>query len=244
MSLNNKSPAHHVALGAATEGLTAASSSLAVVARYWWNLQMQLLVATGAMRFFKAFWWLFLIVGFLLLAFVLPLGVAYVVSAFCAMEMNPNAEDNFIVALKHEVAVMSGHPKDLQQEDVSERTKPYVWDDLRIAAGLHHAGYLLAIEREVDDIEFAAAALGAFDGTVQARDLKLSDLDMYTMGAALILGQLKDLGRMQEASPDWIAEVTTAAMSSNALEVIRAEAGRFAYEMEGAMQHGPAPLPA
>jgi len=110
MSLNNKSPDHHIAYGAATEGVAAASASLGVIGRYWWNLQMQLLVATGTMRLFRAYWWLFLVAGFLLLAFVMPLGVAFVVSAFCAGAMNPRAEDNFIVPLRHEDNAPMGEP--------------------------------------------------------------------------------------------------------------------------------------
>ena len=74
MTANNKSPDHHIAYGAATEGVAAASASLGVIGRYWWNLQMQLLVATGIMRFFRAYWWLFLVAGFLLLAFAHALG--------------------------------------------------------------------------------------------------------------------------------------------------------------------------
>ncbi|GAD54642.1 hypothetical protein MBELCI_0694 [Limimaricola cinnabarinus LL-001] len=41
---------------------------------------------------------------------------------------------------------------------------------------------------------------------------------------------------MDKIDPDWIAQVTEEAMTSEALEAIRAEAGRFAYKMEGAMR--------
>lgn len=240
MSLNNKSPDHHVAYGAATEGVAAASASLGVVGRYWWNLQMQLLVATGTMRFFRAYWWLFLVAGFLLLAFIMPLGVAFVVSAFCAGALNPKAEDNFIVPLRHEDNAPMGEPVATEPDEVPQS------DDLghvQDAAAIHHLGYLNAMKREVDDKEFAAAALGAFDGTLQACRLRLSDLEMHTNGAAFILAQLTNLERIaiDSVDPDWIAEVTDEAMTSSALEAIRDEAGRFAYMAEGAMRFGPTP---
>ncbi|MEX5727108.1 hypothetical protein Ga0609869_000461 [Rhodovulum iodosum] len=239
MSLNNKSPDHHIAYGAATEGFAAASTSLGVIGRYWWNVQMQLLVATGTMRFFRAYWWLFLVAGFLLLAFVMPLGVAFVVSAFCAGAMNPKAEDNFIVPLRHEDNAPMGEPAATEPDEAVFTSQPDSLEDVHLAAGMHHVGYLTAIKRDLDDKEIAAAALGAFDGTVQAFGLKLSDLDMHTNGAAFIVAQLTALERMDEVDPEWIAEVTEEAMTSETLEAIRAEAGRFAFTMEGAMQNGP-----
>ena len=45
---------------------------------------------------------LFLVVGFLLLAFVVPLGVAFVVTAIAAGQMDPKAADDFIVPLRQE----------------------------------------------------------------------------------------------------------------------------------------------
>lgn len=358
MSLNNKSPDHHIAYGAATEGVAAASASLGVIGRYWWNLQMQLLVATGTMRFFKAHWWLFLVAGFLLLAFVYPLGVAFVVSAFCAGATKPKAEDNFIVPLRPQEVDIGYDEDDDEQGDVtgkedlqdlldeaqtrhvgyfevaerdisdlsdvelaatalgvfdgtlracpwfselcgdevldygpafvairlkrlgrykegdedwleqvmleprtSETLKPLRLgaerfafkhkpvetpksddlDHVQDAAAIHHLGYLNAIKRDVDDKEFAAAALGAFDGTVQACGLRLSELDMLTNGAAFIVAQLTRLERIDidTLDPDWIAEITDDAMTSSTLEATRDEAGRFAYMAEGAMRFGP-----
>lgn len=240
MSLSDKTPDHHVEYGAAVDGFSAVSASLAVVGRYWWNLQMRLLVATGTMRFFKAQWWLFLIVGFLLLAFALPLGVAFVVSSFCAGELDPKAKDNFIVPLRRGALRSTAHTNDKPDEGAASVSQSDTFEDVRLAAGLHHVGYLRAIDREVDDNEFAAAALGAFDGTVQAFGLKPSDLDMHTMGAAFIVSQLKNLGRMNQVDPEWITEVTIEAMSSEKLNTIRDEAGHMAHIMEGAMQAGPA----
>lgn len=238
MNLNNKSPDHHVALGAANDGLVAVSASLGVIGRYWWNLQMQLLVGTGTMRFFRAHWWLFLVAGFVLLAFVLPVGVAFVVSAFCAGAMNPKAEDNFIVPLRQEDDEPVGEGVKAEPDDAILAPRSDSLEDVRIAASMHHVGFLTAIKRDLEDKEIAAAALGAFDGTLQASGLKLSNLDMHTNGAAFVVAQLTSLERIDEVDPEWIAEVTEVAMTSKALEAIRAEAGRFAYTMVGAMRDG------
>ncbi|MGQ3486959.1 hypothetical protein [Roseovarius pacificus] len=239
MSLNDKTPDHHIAYGAATEGVAAASTSLGVIGRYLWNLQMRLLVSTGTMRLFRAHWWLFLVVGFLLLAFVMPVGVAFVISAFCAGAMNPRAEDNFVVPLRHLDDAPIGEPAATGHGEAGYAPRSDSLEDVRLAAAIHHVGYLTAIKRDLEDKEIAAAALGAFDGTVQALGLELTDLDMLTNGAAFIFAQLTSLERIDEVDPEWIAEVTDEAMTSSALEAIRAEAGRFAYRMEGAMRDGP-----
>ena len=243
MSLNNKPSDQDIAVDAATEGVTAASAAAVVIGRYWWNLQMQLLVATGAMRLFRAYWWLFIVAGFLLLAFVMPLGVAFVVSALCAREMNPKAEDNFIVPLRRKDDAPIEEAAETEPDAAFFVHQPDSLEDVRLAAAAHHVGYLTAIkrERDLEDKEVAAAALGAFDGTVQAFGLKLSDLDMHTNGAAFIVAQLVSLDRIDKVDPEWIAEVTEAAMTSETLKVIRTEAGRFAYTMEGAARDASTP---
>lgn len=236
MSLNNKSPDHHIAYAAITEVLDAAC----VIGRYWWNLQMRFLIATGTMRLFKAHWWLFFVLGFLLLAFLFPLGVAFVTSAFLAVRVDPpRAEDNFIVALRQKQGERDIRAKDAAMNHRVSEQQPEGMDYVRTAASLHHVGYLNAIKRDLEDKEIAAAALGAFDGTVQAFGLKVSDFDMHTNGAAFIVAQLTSLERIDEIDPEWIAEVTEEAMTSKALEAIRVEAGRFAFTMEGAMRDGP-----
>lgn len=149
MQPHDKTPDHHVAFGAATDGFAAAMASLAVVGRYWWNMQMRLLIATGVMRFFKAHWWLFVVVGFALLAFALPLGVAFIVSAFCAGEMNPKAEDDYLVPLKAENDAASADTPEEQSVDFGEADRSGVIDDVLNAAGLHHVGYLRAVGLDV-----------------------------------------------------------------------------------------------
>jgi hypothetical protein len=100
MKNDNKKPDSHVAYGAAIEGISAVAGSVSIVGRYWWNLQMNLLQKIGVMPIFKSYGWLFLIVGFLLLAFMLPLGIAFIVSAWSAGQMDPKAEDDYIVPLR------------------------------------------------------------------------------------------------------------------------------------------------
>ncbi|KFE36124.1 hypothetical protein [Thioclava atlantica] len=244
MRPEDKSPDHHVAFGAAAEGVSAASASLAVVGRYWWNMQMRLLIATGVMRFFRAQWWLFIVVGFALLAFVFPLGVAFIVSAFCAGEMNPKAEGDYLVPLKRDDSAASVDASAEQSAGFGGPDLSDVLEGVKSAASLHHIGFLRALGRDVDDAEFAAAALGALDGTLQAHKAKVPNPDMHAMGVSFIARQLKDLGRMEELDPERIADLTLTAMSSEALEGIRIEAGRFSYGMEGlwsgAMRTGPA----
>ena len=243
MRPQDKKPEHDVALGATQEGLAAATTSLAVVGRYWWNLQMRFLIATGVMRFFRAQWWLFIVVAFALLAFALPLGVAFTVSALCAGEMNPEAENDYMVPLKGEHHSASTDTPAEHSVDFVEPALSDILEDVRSAAGLHHMGYLRALGRDVNDAEFAAAALGALDGTLQAFKVKLSDLDMHAMGEAFIGSQIKHLGRIDQSDGAGVTEVTITAMSSEALEGVRSEAGRFSLRMEGllggAMRNGP-----
>ncbi|MCD1627866.1 hypothetical protein K7H22_17845 [Seohaeicola saemankumensis] len=234
MSQSNKPAEHDVAYAAAMNGVFAVGESLAVLGRYWWNLQMRILVATGAIGLFKAHWWLFLIVGFLLMAFILPLGLAFVVSAFCAGLLDPKAEDNYIVPLKQEIQDRVPEHIENAQETVVEIASNEVLEHLTGAASAHHMLYLHSVDRDLDDKEFAASALGAFEGTVRARRVELSELDMHMHGAIFIATQLENLGRLetQPVNPDWLAEVTSDAMSSTDFEEIRGEAGRMAYTAE------------
>ena len=242
MDSNNKPTEHQVAYGAAAEGVIAAIASVGVIGRYWWNLQMRFLVTTGAMRFFKAHWWLFLIAGFLLLAFAMPLGVAFMVSAYCASTMDPSPNEDFMVPLRRAADDAMGGGVDTGHDDAPDAPMSDKLEQVRVAASTHHFAYVNAIKRDLENKEVAAAALGVFDGTVQAFGVKRSDLDMNTNGAAFIVAQLISLERIDKANPDpdKIAEVTEEAMQSENLEGIRVEAGHFAYTMGRAMQNGPA----
>lgn len=238
MSGSNVPPNHHVAYGAAMDGIAAARAHFAVIGRYWWNLQMKFLIATRTMGLFKAHWWLFLVAGFLLLAIALPLGIAFILSAICAGELSPKAEDDYIVPLKRGALSTTRGPIGEVTGANVDNSNAGLHRDLMDKAGLHHVCYLRALGRDVDDNEFAAAALGAFDGTVQAHGVKLTDRDMFSMGSAFVVKQFKDLGQRVEIEPEWIAEITSMAMSAEVLNTTRVEAGRMAYAMEQSMRQG------
>lgn len=115
-------------------------------------------------------------------------------------------------------------------------------EDLYIAASIAHAGFLTAFERKVDDAEFSATALGAFDGTVQAIGIKLTHLEMFSMGAAFIVQRLKEAGRLEEVDPERIADLTDEAMNSDALMEIREKAGQVAYTVHMKMRSEPSSI--
>jgi hypothetical protein len=102
-------------------------------------------------------------------------------------------------------------------------------EDVYTAAGLAHVTFMNSVGRELDDLEFAAAALGAFDGTAQARALHLNDIDMLALGSAFVLRQMTDLERMMNASPTAKGDVIGRAMTSPMLEEIRDKTSRFAF---------------
>ncbi|WP_417244415.1 hypothetical protein [Celeribacter sp.] len=126
---------------------------------------------------------------------------------------------------KHDFAHLSEQASDEERRE-----------DLYVAAGIAHVSFLNAIKRDVDDEEFSAAALGAFDGTVQALGVKLTHVEMFSMGAAFVVRQLKDLGRLDEVDPERIADLTAEAMNSSALEEIRGQAGQVAYSVTMTMR--------
>ncbi len=219
------------------DGVSAVATNLSVIGRYWWNIQMKLLQKVGIMPVFKAYSWLFWVVGFLLLAFLYPLGVAFVVSAFCAGTKDPKAENDFIVPLRgarDEAEVpteVTGLRASSSVEDDKADHHGDEYEDLYLAAGTAHVSFLNAMERELSDEEFSAAALGAFDGAVQALRVELTHVEMFSMGAAFIVRQLKDLERMADVDPEGIANLTAEAMNSSTLQGIREQAGQVAYSV-------------
>ena len=90
------------AVDAAMNGISSIGSNMLIVGRYWWNIQMKIIQATGVMPVFKSHVWLFWVVGFLLLIFLFPLGIAFAFSAWCAGQMELDVENDFIVPLKHD----------------------------------------------------------------------------------------------------------------------------------------------
>ncbi|MEO1640845.1 MAG: hypothetical protein AAFU41_16510 [Pseudomonadota bacterium] len=232
MAQNDQSPDHHVAYGAAVDSFVSATSGLAVVGRYVWNLQMKLIMAAGAMRYFRAQPRLFVALGLLLLAFALPIGIVFVVSALCAGALNPKGDDGFIVPLKPLKRDMER--SEPHQAPAPEPTKAAAGqlDMAKASASIHLAGFLRAAGTDLSDTELAATALGALDGTVQALGMELSSLDMHSAGAAFVVEQLQQLDRLQELDPDRIADLTVNAMSSTALAPARERASLFAFKAE------------
>lgn len=82
------------------DGVFGILAGCSVIGRYLWNVQMRFLRSIGVMPFFVSHWWLFLVLGFVLLAIVMPLGVVFVGTAFAASQMAPKSQDDFIVPLR------------------------------------------------------------------------------------------------------------------------------------------------
>lgn len=231
---NNKEPESNIAYGAAMDGLSALMSSVGVVGRFFWNLQMQLLLKVGIMPLFRNLWWLFIVVGFILLGLIPPLGIAFVVSAFCAGQMDPKAKDNYIVPLRHEdrtreyeARANSAQVANPILSSLTEADQESVYR----AAGYAHSAFLHAIDRELDDVEFSASAVGAFDGTVQGTGIKLTDLDMCIMASVFVVRQLISVDRLGERDPEKIADLQVEAIESAALHGTRDLAGKVAYSV-------------
>lgn len=236
MHYRPKKPDSHVAYGAAMDGFAALASSVAIVGRYWWNVQMQLLQKLRIMSLFKAHWWLFLVVGFILLAFLPPVGIAFILSAWCAGRMDPRGKDDFIVPLKSDqsedflaLEKNRNHPNITHRgHDDPTRNREY---EVHGLAEIYHISFLQSVNRELNNEELAAAAIGSFDGTVQALGLELTSTDMFIMGSAFALKQLNEFGRVADLEPDIISELTIEAMTSDGLADMRKWAGQLAYTM-------------
>jgi hypothetical protein len=104
VGVNNNSKGEKEDLNNAFSGIYKGLSNIfdecMVVGRYSWNMEMRIIKSVGVMPFFMSRWWLFVVLGFLLLAFVLPIGVAFIITAFSAGQMNPRAQDEFKVPLR------------------------------------------------------------------------------------------------------------------------------------------------
>lgn len=90
----------HTAYAGVHESVARLLMEGAALARYGWNMEMRLLKAVGVMPLFVSRWWLFIVLGFALLAFVPPVGLAFLLTAMAAGQMDPSAKNEFIVPLK------------------------------------------------------------------------------------------------------------------------------------------------
>ena len=102
-------------------------------------------------------------------------------------------------------------------------------EDLYVAAGLSHAAFVNVVGRKLDDFEFVASALGAFDGTVQALGRELSKYDMLSMGTAFALLRMRDVERMQGSSPGARGDLIGQVMVSQDHDELKAKSGAAAF---------------
>ena len=87
------------ALQGAHDGASSIFSSAVVLLRHGWNIQMRALVRIGAMNLIRGRGWIFAVIGFVLLAFVMPIGVVFVATAIAASGKDPRPENDYIVRL-------------------------------------------------------------------------------------------------------------------------------------------------
>ncbi len=66
----------------------------------FWNIQMGFLIRINVMPYFISMSWIFAVIGILLLAIALPIGVIFCLTAFAAMSREIKRENNFIVLKK------------------------------------------------------------------------------------------------------------------------------------------------
>lgn len=121
------------------------------------------------------------------------------------------------------------HESGLNQSIDADNVKKAVY----LGANLAHVRFVESVGRELDDLEFVAAAAGAMDGAIQASSLKSNDIDMLAMGSTFALRQLKGAGRMIDAQPEEIGDLIGRALFSEcvALEELRNESSRMAFSM-------------
>ncbi len=131
----------------------------------------------------------------------------------------------------------SKHPSAPQSDAGGDR------EELYVTASIAHAVFLNTCGRELDDVEFVASALGAFDGMVQALGRELSPIDMLAKGTCFALLRIKDLERMQDASPGAKGDAVGLAMVSPIYEGLRARSGQHAYILAKNMPLMGAPIP-
>lgn len=117
-------------------------------------------------------------------------------------------------------------PKANDQQD-----KIAIYDKASIA----HSSFLLALNKDIDDQEFLASALGSIDGTIQALQLRADDMQMLVMGSTFALRRLKETERLQSISPGEQGDQIGRAMTSVNHDHLKAQAGQVAYAIVSAM---------
>lgn len=124
------------------------------------------------------------------------------------------------------------HKSGLGQSIDANKMKKAVY----LGAHLAHVRFVESVGRELDDLEFVAAAFGVLDGTIQASPVKPNHVDMLAMGSTFALRQLKGAGRMIGAQPGEIGDLIGRVLVSECvdLEDLRNESSRMAFSMSSA----------
>lgn len=101
------------------------------------------------------------------------------------------------------------------------------------AAGLAHAGWLFtasrAAGRPLGDAEAVAGAIGALDGTIQSMGLQKTFVEMMALGSLFASRQVANLDILVGATNQEHGDMIGRAMTADAFEQVRAEAGAMAY---------------
>jgi len=102
-------------------------------------------------------------------------------------------------------------------------------------ASIAHSSFLRALDEDVDDQEFLASAFGAIDGTIQALNMRPDDVQMLAMGSTFALRRLREMERLQSASPEEQGDQIGRAMMNGELDELKAQSGQVAYTIVSAM---------
>lgn len=140
------------ALSGINDGLSNILDECMVVGRYIWNMEMRILKSAHVMPYFVSHWWLFVALGFFLLAFVMPLGVAFVFTAIAAGQMGPKSKDEFKVPLRRDVLDHMGvEDNNPEKSDASReyRNKMGAFKDITLDWVVREHGPLLELPKDI-----------------------------------------------------------------------------------------------
>lgn len=135
------------AYGEAQGGVASITSAVGKASRMLWNAQMRLLLSMNAMDPFRKYPGLFVGVGAILLAVVLPIGVVWVIVALFALQNEPLAEEDFIVEIGRASSLMTPWGDLMGQKDAvtvlrrieTSGERGVAPDEIRTALGVEDA---------------------------------------------------------------------------------------------------------
>lgn len=103
------------------------------------------------------------------------------------------------------------------------------WEGRYVAASIAHGSYLNAVRCDLDETQFLASAVGAFDGTLQALGIELDDASMLAQGTTFALRRAADLEMLEGVTARAKGDMLGTAMTSPELEKLRQDAGHVAF---------------